>query len=202
MWAQASGALKEDVDYIIKTLRLERVLDKEIKNLSSGTQTMISFGCAVLGKPEFVLLDEPFVHLDVNSCLRIEEVMRNFLKDSSIVISSHDLEHIDELADTLLVIDHGKQIFYDRADKLKELYRDKYFKICFDGRLQKQWKKAMKNKYGANFLESSNVYFDKNRITIDSAKELLQKEGCIIRNICASCSELKDIYLNIVNVEE
>ncbi len=202
MWAQASGASKEDTAYIIKTLRLERVLDKEIKNLSSGTQTMVSFGCTVLGKPELVLLDEPFVNLDVNSCLKIEEVMRNFLSDSSIIISSHDLERVDELSDTLLVIDHGKQILYNKADKLKELYSDKYFKICFEGRLQEQWKNKMKNKYGTNFLDSSNVYFDKNRITIDSARELLQKEGCNIRNICASCSELKDIYLNIVNLEE
>ena len=94
------------------------------------------------------------------------------------------------------------KFFFNRADKLKELYSDKYFKICFEGRLQEQWKNTMKNKYGANFLDSSNVYFDKNRITIDLARELLQKEGCNIRNICISCFELKDIYLNIVNLEE
>lgn len=202
MWANAFGARKEYIDYIIETLKLEKILAKEIRHLSSGMQTLVSFGCTVLGKPKLVLLDEPFVHLDMNSCLKIEEIIQTFLSDSSIVISSHDLERMEELSDTLLVIDSGKQIFCNETKKLKEIYGNEFFKIHFEEKVSKQVQSNLQVQYGGNFIDSSTVYFSKKRISVDLAKNLLLKEGCKIKEVQVSCSELKDIYLNIICGEE
>lgn len=198
IWRNAFGASSENVDYIIENLKLERILDKEIRHLSSGMRTLVSFGCTIVGKPKLVLLDEPFVHLDVSGCLKIEEMLQTFLKDSTIIISSHDLERMEEASDTLLILDNGKQIFCDATEKLKEIYGSDFFVIYFQGNIPKNLQSDLQIQYGGNFVDSSTVYFSKKKISVDQAKKLLIKKGCNIKEIQENCSELKDIYLNII----
>jgi len=198
IWRNAFGASSENVDYIIENLKLERILDKEIRHLSSGMRTLVSFGCTIVGKPKLVLLDEPFVHLDVSGCLKIEEMLQTFLKDSTIIISSHDLERMEEASDTLLILDNGKQIFCDTTEKLKEIYGREFFVIYFQKNIPKNLQSNLQVQYGGNFVDSSTVYFSKKKISVDQAKKLLIKEGCNIKEIQETCSELKDIYLNII----
>ena len=198
IWRNAFGASSENVDYIIENLKLERILDKEIRHLSSGMRTLVSFGCTIVGKPKLVLLDEPFVHLDVSGCLKIEEMLQTFLKDSTIIISSHDLERMEEASDTLLILDNGKQIFCDTTEKLKEIYGREFFVIYFQKNIPKNLQSNLQVQYGGNFVDSSTVYFSKKKISVDQAKKLLIKEGCNIKENQETCSELKDIYLNII----
>ena len=198
IWRNAFGASSENVDYIIENLKLERILDKEIRHLSSGMRTLVSFVCTIVGKPKLVLLDEPFVHLDVSGCLKIEEMLQTFLKDSTIIISSHDLERMEEASDTLLILDNGKQIFCDATEKLKEIYGREFFVIYFQKNIPKNLQSNLQVQYGGNFVDSSTVYFSKKKISVDQAKKLLIKEGCNIKEIQETCSELKDIYLNII----
>lgn len=198
IWRNAFGASSENVDYIIENLKLERILDKEIRHLSSGMRTLVSFGCTIVGKPKLVLLDEPFVHLDASGCLKIEEMLQTFLKDSTIIISSHDLERMEEASDTLLILDNGKQIFCDTTEKLKEIYGREFFMIYFQKNIPKNLQSNLQVQYGGNFVDSSTVYFSKKKISVDQAKKLLIKEGCNIKEIQETCSELKDIYLNII----
>lgn len=122
IWSNAYNAAKDNIDYVIENLSLERLLDKEVKQLSSGMKTMLSFGCTVLGKPELALLDEPFVHLDLESSNKIKRVIRTFLNNSSVIISSHDLESVEELTDCSLLIKDGKQIHFDKSKGLKDRY--------------------------------------------------------------------------------
>lgn len=109
---------------------------------------------------------------------------------------------MEELSDTLLVIDSGKQIFCNETKKLKEIYGNEFFKIHFEEKVSKQVQSNLQVQYGGNFIDSSTVYFSKKRISVDLAKNLLLKEGCKIKEVQVSCSELKDIYLNIICGEE
>ena len=176
IWRNAFGASSENVDYIIENLKLERILDKEIRHLSSGMRTLVSFGCTIVGKPKLVLLDEPFVHLDVSGCLKIEEMLQTFLKDSTIIISSHDLERMEEASDTLLILDNGKQIFCDATEKLKEIYGSDFFVIYFQGNIPKNLQSDLQIQYGGNFVDSSTVYFSKKKISVDQAKKIINKK--------------------------
>lgn len=197
IWSEAYNASEEDVAYLIDRLSLKNILAKEVRTLSSGMKMMTSFICTILGKPELVLLDEPFVHLDVEGCLEVVDVLKTFLKESAIIISSHDLEYVDEISDSFLILSNGKQKLFNTADCLKGTYGSCWFKISFHGRVEARRKKQIEEQYGANFIEPSIVYFPHDRITPYEAKQLLIKEKCSINSVIEKCSELKDIYLNL-----
>lgn len=197
IWAAAYCAGEEDVKYLIKKLSLEKILEKKVKTLSSGMKTMVSFMCTILGKPKLILLDEPFVHLDVEGCLKVIDILNTFLQKSTIIISSHDLEYVDEISDTLLILNKGRQIFFNTADCLKKVYGSRWFKISFHGLIENGRRKQIEQQFCANFIESSQVYFPYKYINLEEAERLLIREQCRINQVVENCSELKDIYLNL-----
>lgn len=92
-------------DNIIKLFKINNVLNLKIKNLSAGYLKRLSFLLAVIHKPEIVFADEPFSNVDITAIKDIQKIILG-LKESgvSFVISSHDLNELVEVADTVLII--------------------------------------------------------------------------------------------------
>ena len=71
IWFRARHVPEDDRRYLAETLGIEKILEREAGLLSSGMKKAVLFACAVAGHPPFVLLDEPFVHLDITDRLLI-----------------------------------------------------------------------------------------------------------------------------------
>lgn len=102
---------------------------KYIRDLSRGNQQKVGIAAALLPKPEILILDEPFNGLDPTTQIRLIKLL-NQLKETSditMLISSHDLNHVTEVCDRILVL-HKGEVFKDimKSDNtLKEL--EEYF---------------------------------------------------------------------------
>ncbi|WP_066631753.1 ABC transporter ATP-binding protein [Labilibacter marinus] len=85
---------------------------KYIRSLSKGNQQKIGVIGALIGKPQIVILDEPFSNLDPTSQYRLRHILRDFSKEnnSSVLISSHDLNHVAELCNRIVILEKGKVI--------------------------------------------------------------------------------------------
>ena len=199
IWRVAYNESKENVECIVEKLGLEKFLLKKVKQLSSGMKTIVSFVCTILGNPQLVLLDEPFVHLDIENCLKIIDIIQEYLCDSTIIVSSHNLEYVDKIVDTFLFIKDGKQLYYSPANEMRREYGSDWFKITIDGNIKPKTKVNLKQQYKVNVVEPSDVYFYRPNISLEKAKKLLEKENLKIKQVCDPCVELKDIYLNIMN---
>jgi len=83
--------------------------NKYIRDLSKGTQYKTGILASLLWNPEVLILDEPFANLDPSSQLRLMAMLReaNEAKKTTIVVSSHDLNHITDLCKRILLIDKG-----------------------------------------------------------------------------------------------
>ena len=69
------------------------------------------------------LLDEPFVHLDIESCTKVQKVITEYLAESTVIISSHNLEYLEGITDSLLILKTGSQIFHGTPEQLRQQYR-------------------------------------------------------------------------------
>ena len=90
---------------------------------------------ALLYAPKVVFLDEPTIGLDVVSQKRIREFLRTFQQreGSTIILTSHYMQDIQELCDRVIIIDHGSVIFDDRLASLVARYSDsKLLRLTFD----------------------------------------------------------------------
>ena len=107
---------------LLKILGISRIIDRKTGTLSSGLKKLVLFACTVVGKSPVILLDEPFVHLDIESCMKVQKVITEYLAESTVIISSHNLEYLDGITDSLLILKTGSQIFHGTPEQLRQQY--------------------------------------------------------------------------------
>ncbi len=81
---------------------------KAIKNLSSGGKMKVSLGAALIHNPRVLILDEPFVNLDIATTEKVMQILKSFKGKKTIFITSHQLELVLELCDRFLIMQAGK----------------------------------------------------------------------------------------------
>ncbi len=98
---------------------------KYIRDLSKGNQKKVGLVAALVGNPEVIVLDEPFANLDPTTQIRLKKLLKELAenKDKTLLISSHDLGHITEVTDRIVVLDKGDIVkdIETNPETLKEL---------------------------------------------------------------------------------
>jgi ABC-2 type transport system ATP-binding protein len=104
---------------------------KLIRDYSKGNQKKIGIAAALLGDPKILILDEPFTALDPSSQIRLKRLLIDLQIqfNMTMLISSHDLNHITDVCKRIVVLEKGKIVkdLYTNADTLKEL--EAYFAV-------------------------------------------------------------------------
>jgi len=104
---------------------------KYLRDLSKGNQKKAGIVAALMGNPEVVILDEPFANLDPTTQIRLKQVIKKLTDTSNItvLISSHDLTHVTEVCERIVVLDKGIVVkdLVTSAATLKEL--ELYFSV-------------------------------------------------------------------------
>jgi len=98
---------------------------KYLRDLSKGNQKKAGIVAALIGNPEVIILDEPFANLDPTTQIRLKQIIKELTKnrDVTVLISSHDLMHVTEVSERIVVLEKG-EIVKDLATSeatLKEL---------------------------------------------------------------------------------
>ena len=85
---------------------------KYLRDLSKGNQKKVGIIAALIGSPEVVILDEPFANLDPTTQIRLKKTIKDLTEttDITILISSHDLIHVTEVCERIVVLDKGKVV--------------------------------------------------------------------------------------------
>ena len=103
---------------------------KYLRDLSKGNQKKVGVIAALIGEPKVIILDEPFANLDPSTQIRLKEIIKDLskYKDTTILVSSHDIQDVTEVCDRVALLEKGKLIKDIKTNKetLKEL--ETYFK--------------------------------------------------------------------------
>ncbi|WP_100371908.1 ABC transporter ATP-binding protein [Bacillus sp. FJAT-45037] len=103
---------------------------KRIEELSKGNQQKIQFIAAIIHKPELLILDEPFSGLDpVNAELLKEAVLELKNNGTTIIFSSHRMDHVEELCQFLCIMHHGRPVVQGNLREIKRSFRNKFIVI-------------------------------------------------------------------------
>ncbi|MCG5433574.1 ABC transporter ATP-binding protein [Mycobacterium sp. MYCO198283] len=100
-----------DPQWLLDTLGLADVARTTYRRLSGGQQQRLALACALVGRPELVFLDEPTAGMDAQARLVVWELIDGLRRDGvSVVLTTHYLAEAEELADRLVIIDHGRTV--------------------------------------------------------------------------------------------
>ena len=129
------------VSELTELLDLGPLLETQVRKLSLGERMKCELVAALLYAPKVVFLDEPTIGLDVVSQKRIREFLKTFQKreGSTIILTSHYMQDIQELCERVIIIDHGTVVFDDRLDGLVARYSDnKLLRLTFERTVTEQ----------------------------------------------------------------
>jgi len=97
-----------DPAWLMDTLGLTEASKTTYRRLSGGQQQRLALACAVVGRPELVFLDEPTAGMDAHARIVVWELIDALRRDGvTVVLTTHQLAEAEELADRIVIIDHG-----------------------------------------------------------------------------------------------
>ena len=113
------GAAKQRAVELLERFGL---LDKKRKlasTLSGGMKRRLNIALALVHDPEILILDEPQAGLDPQSRIMVREIIRSLSQDKTVILTSHEMDEVDRLADRAAIIDHGQLLVLDTPHGLK-----------------------------------------------------------------------------------
>ena len=116
--AAADAALEK----VIEITGLQEMRGRLIRNLSKGYRQRVGIAQALLGDPEYIILDEPTVGLDPRQIIEIRELIRTLGEKHTVILSSHILTEVQACCDRVLIINRGELVAADTPENLEQRF--------------------------------------------------------------------------------
>lgn len=114
---------KERIETFAKRFELSEVLGKPMQSYSHGMRQKMMVAAALVHDPAVWILDEPLTGLDPKSAYNLKQMMREHADaGNSVLFSTHVLEVAEKLCDKVIIINHGKTLFYGTLEELTSKY--------------------------------------------------------------------------------
>lgn len=119
------GVPEKDIDRVLQTVRLEDQKEKKVSQYSMGMKQRLGLACALLGTPKLLILDEPTNGLDPAGIQEMRELICSLPGQlgMTVMVSSHMLSEIDQIATHVGIISSGELVFQDSLSSLHERSR-------------------------------------------------------------------------------
>ncbi|CDO02899.1 Methionine import ATP-binding protein MetN [Oceanobacillus picturae] len=128
------------IEDLLAKFNLKNKEHELVNRLSRGMQQKLAIAVAMLADSDVILLDEPTLGLDVETGYEVRELLRGIVKDynRTIIISSHDMDVIQDLCERTVIINNGTIVTDDRVENLLRLFEVRSYKVTLGARLTDQ----------------------------------------------------------------
>ena len=115
---------KEDIDKIIKLVKLEDSIDIKVSKYSLGMKQRLGIACSLINKPKLLILDEPTNGLDPLGIIELRNILLNLANEGiGILISSHNLKELENICNRVCFMDNGTIVKECSVDSnLEDIY--------------------------------------------------------------------------------
>jgi len=176
---------KSRIDEVLAIVRLTKDAKRAVKGYSLGMKQRLGIATALLGNPELLILDEPTNGLDPAGILEIRELIKSLPREYgvTILVSSHLLAEIDQMATHVGIITRGRMIFQDSIEVLRQRARSRIKLHVSDP--ETAWKMLLSCGYQADW--------DRQKLTVEQVQD---------ETVAAMVAELVNRRFSVYRVEE
>ena len=191
MWDIPEKTYKKMFEQVVELLEIEDILSTFARELSLGQKMKADLALMLLHEPELILLDEPTIGLDVLSKKQMIEFLKKLNRENgtTILVTSHDMDDLEQMAQRILLITKGKIAFDGSFDELRK-NTGNICRIIIDAK--RETPPVLK---GASFVASENSRFE---YEFDAGKlpisDILAQAGAI--------DNINDIEIKKASIED
>ena len=112
---------KNRISEILRQFDLQKIVHYRVNQLSLGQRMKSELAAALLIKPQLLILDEPFIGVDIAAKETIRRVLSRIAKerDTTVILTTHNVEEIERVCSRVLFLDNGKLVYNGSFDRLK-----------------------------------------------------------------------------------
>lgn len=200
--------IKNEINYYISIFDLKDKENEMAKNLSRGMQQKLAIAVAMVSRSDVIVLDEPTLGLDVKTSLEIRGLLKKLSKEDgrTILLTTHDMNAVQDICERVIVINKGKIIANDRTENLMELFQVKSYSLKIEGYLEGEQKEQLIEIPGLQIeedaLETKLTLDVKDHYIFYQVIDILKKEGSVIKAINSSDNNFERVFMEIIGRSE
>jgi ABC-2 type transport system ATP-binding protein len=195
---------KEQLDIWFEKFEISSWWNKKVEELSKGMAQKVQFITTVLHNPKIIILDEPFSGFDpINTNLIKSEILRLKSQGATILLSTHNMNSVDEICDRIALLNNGKKILEGKVNEIKTQYSNNTYEITFKGNML-GFANALWG--GFEIIEKEVLESDINKVTVKLAENITPNhllkdllDVCEIKGIKEVVPSMNDIFITSVN---
>ena len=204
-FGELKGMRKDDAlsqaKYWFEQLQIDQWWKKKLSELSKGMAQKIQFVVTVLHRPKLLILDEPFSGFDpVNANLIKDQILNLKNNGTTIILSTHRMESVEEMCDYVALIDHAKKVLDGKVFDVREQFKKNIFGVTLAD-INNDAFEQFRNRYQIQeyAIENQLVSFDlKNDNDQHVVLNELMKVGKI-RSFDEKIPSMNEVFINAVS---
>lgn len=186
--------------YWFEQLEIDQWWKKKLSELSKGMAQKIQFVVTVLHRPKLLILDEPFSGFDpVNANLIKDQILQLKKNGTTIILSTHRMESVEEMCDYVALIDHAKKVLDGKVFDVREKFKKNIFGITLS-EVNEEGFNLFKNQYEIQDFKLENNLSSFNIQNTSDQNILLQELMKVgkIRSFDEKIPSMNEVFINAV----
>jgi ABC-2 type transport system ATP-binding protein len=197
--------VRERHDDLLAQFGLDGRADTPVRELSRGQKQKVSLACTLARDADVVFLDEPTLGLDVESSLELRRELRRLVEDDgmTVLLSSHDMDVIEEICDRVIIMRDGAIVADDTVESLLDLFRAQTYEIRVHGAVPAATRDRLRRAFDATEFENLG---DRERflaqVTGDefyALNDALRDAGLSVAAVNAVEPDLEEVFLELTD---
>lgn len=191
------GVPTSRIHEVLEIVRLTDVANKKVKGFSLGMKQRLGIAASLLNSPELLILDEPTNGLDPSGIIEIRNLIKQLPAETgmTILISSHLLSEIDQMATTVGIVSKGKMIYQDSIEALRMHAKQKVLLKVSNS--EQAWRTLLGNGIKAEWQDETILLSDHSDEKVAKAIHTLVHEGYSIYRVEEEKRSLEDTFLQM-----
>lgn len=195
----------DEIDDLIAQFGLSEKSDTVVRELSRGQKQKVTLTCTIARDADIVFLDEPTLGLDVESSLTLQKELRSLVEneDRTVVLSSHNMDVIQNVCDRVIIMNDGEVVVDDKMDSLLNVFDTRTYYVEVAEPIPNNLRQQFKSAYAAKNIERTfgTTSFE---VTLPEDEfyefiEILRREGLTIKSFERAHDDLQDVFLEVTN---
>ncbi|GGP12094.1 ABC transporter ATP-binding protein [Oceanobacillus neutriphilus] len=193
---------KKRIDEVLQQVRLHGVANKKVKGFSLGMKQRLGIAAAMLHQPELLILDEPTNGLDPSGIIEMRQLIQSLPEEygMTVLISSHLLSEIDQMATRVGVVSKGKMIFQDSIETMRKFAQASIQVKVNDN--EAAWRSLLANGQKADLEKESVTLQAEDDGQVAASIRYLVQQGFSIYRVQEEKRSLENIFLEMTKEEQ